>query len=71
MNDNLHWNEQQSHMWRLCLILTGAHGHTPSRDCTHGASGGTAGGQSHRLNILVDGSLSLISILSSLTSQDL
>ena len=40
---------------RKCLILTGAHGDTPARDCAHGASRGTAGGQSHRPHILVDG----------------
>lgn len=36
------------------MTLT-AHGHTPSRDGAHGASGGTTSGQSHRLHILVDG----------------
>ena len=37
------------------LLLTGAHGVAPSRDFAHGASGGTAAGQSHRLHVLVDG----------------
>ena len=37
------------------MLLTGAHGVSPSRDCAHGASGGTAGGQSHRLHVLVEG----------------
>lgn len=35
--------------------LTGAHGVAPSRDGTHGASGGTAGGQSNRLHVGVEG----------------
>lgn len=46
----------RSPVWRQHFKLTGAHGHTPSRDCAHGASGGTTSGQSHRLHILVDGS---------------
>ena len=37
------------------ILLTGAHGVSPSRDGAHGASGGTAGGQSHSLHILVEG----------------
>ena len=37
------------------MILTGAHGVAPARDKTHGASGGAAGGQSHRLHKLVEG----------------
>ena len=37
------------------LLLTGAHGVSPSRDQAHGASGGTAGGQSHGLHVLVEG----------------
>ena len=37
------------------MLLTGAHGVSPSRDCAPGASGGTAAGQSHRLHVLVDG----------------
>ena len=37
------------------MVLTGAHGVAPARDKAHGASGGTAGGQSHRLHILVEG----------------
>lgn len=36
------------------ILLTGAHGVAPARDSAHGASGGTAGGQSHRLHILVE-----------------
>ena len=37
------------------MLLTGAHGVAPTRDCAHGPSGGTAGGQSHRLHVLVEG----------------
>lgn len=37
------------------MLLTGAHGVTPASDFAHGASGGTAGGQSHRLHVLVEG----------------
>lgn len=37
------------------LLLTGAHGVAPARDSAHGASGGTAGGQSNSLHILVQG----------------
>ena len=37
------------------LLLTGAHGVAPAGDFAHGASGGTAGGQSHRLHVLVEG----------------
>ena len=36
------------------LLLT-AHGVAPARDSAHGASGSTAGGQSHRLHVLVEG----------------
>ena len=36
-------------------ILTGAHGVAPARDFAHGASGGTAGGQSHGLHGGVEG----------------
>lgn len=36
------------------LLLT-AHGVAPARDFAHGASGGTLGGQSHRLHVLVEG----------------
>lgn len=39
---------------RQCLILTGTHGHTPSRDCACDSGGSTSSGQSHRLHILVD-----------------
>ena len=36
------------------MVLTGAHGVAPARDEAHGSSGGTAGGQSHRLHVLVE-----------------
>ena len=37
------------------MLLTGAHGVAPARDFAHGAGGGTAGGQSHRPYIVVEG----------------
>ena len=37
------------------VSLTGALGASPAGDGAHGASGGTASGQSHRLHVLVEG----------------
>lgn len=37
------------------FLLTGAHGVAPARDFAHGASRGTARGQSHGLHVLIDG----------------
>lgn len=36
-------------------MLTGAHGVAPARDFAHGASRGTAGGQTHRPHVAVEG----------------
>lgn len=36
------------------FVLTGAHGVAPARDFAHGASRGTARGQSHRLHVAVE-----------------
>merc|ERR1719309_1080717 len=40
---------------QLVLVSGGALSATPARDLAHGASGSTAGGQSHGLHVLVEG----------------